>query len=236
MSGWNGQFNARLQRLEKKAAEGGGGLPPYTSADKGDVLTVTEEYVSGETIYSNIVSFEEGEAVVADKNIFDGISVGTVLKLTIGDKVFIGQVVSSAPVVKVLGDRRAGAFAVSNSVTGATTFGYVDSASGTSYTGDYAVKLETVEAEKSADWKPTAAEFYSGDGYYFGNLTVAEGAAKMAEGKLVFTYDESSGRLYLLTGITGNEETGYEVYCNFVSTAVKTGLAGSDKLPYITVQ
>lgn len=24
MSGWNGQFNARLQRLEKKAAEGGG--------------------------------------------------------------------------------------------------------------------------------------------------------------------------------------------------------------------
>lgn len=25
MSGWNGQFNARLQRLEKKAAEGGGG-------------------------------------------------------------------------------------------------------------------------------------------------------------------------------------------------------------------
>lgn len=25
MSEWNGQFNARLQRLEKKAAEGGGG-------------------------------------------------------------------------------------------------------------------------------------------------------------------------------------------------------------------
>lgn len=25
MSGWNGQFNARLQRLEKKAAKGGGG-------------------------------------------------------------------------------------------------------------------------------------------------------------------------------------------------------------------
>lgn len=63
-----GQFNARIEQLERGEASGGGGgssLPSYTSADKGKVLTVNEggdgvEWAAGQKIFH---IYDEGEGV-----------------------------------------------------------------------------------------------------------------------------------------------------------------------------
>lgn len=72
MSGWNGQFNGRLQRLEKK---GETELPKPSSADAGKVITVNEDgdgYVlaeggSGQSVLVANVEMVSENAIRLDK-------------------------------------------------------------------------------------------------------------------------------------------------------------------------
>lgn len=81
MSGLNGQFNARLQKLERVIESGGSSLPSYSSSDIGKVLTVGEaEPVA--VVPEQTVSLTDGVGQLANFD-FSALSVGDVVSITI---------------------------------------------------------------------------------------------------------------------------------------------------------
>jgi len=88
MSGLNGQFNSRLQTLERMQKEGGSSLPSYSSSDIGKVLTVGEgsETVQTVIVPQQTVNFVEGTASLSNVAMtYDDLVVGDTATLHISD-------------------------------------------------------------------------------------------------------------------------------------------------------
>ena len=155
----SGQFNARIEQLEREVegSGSGSGLPPYTSADKGKVLTVgkdAEHPVQQTIIPEQSVTLESGgEINLATFGVDSGVDFDFFENASVGDKCYIS--IGGADAVESTAENVYGEtlFPIGNYYVGyASMFNGTGVASFTE-TGSVTVSAYAITLPIVADWR-----------------------------------------------------------------------------------
>lgn len=226
----NGDDIAPVTREEyflRKAASGSGegGLPPYTSADKGKVLTVGEDAEHGETTV--IIPVQEITLVdepVPVNGSLDALNNGDSCTITVNG-------VSHPASCEVTADGK-------EIITQDGTIDIFED-DGTLYavigdpiiSGSYTISASIITPATVDKWDAPVLVYYPSNTYNFIGISVSEALEMLGKvHKLPFTV--ASDGVKICSHIVQTGADSYSVFMNFSSTAVAQNVRGSVALPH----
>ena len=181
---------------------GGGGLPPYTSADKGKGLFVVDDadHPVSTTILSASVAFTEGQGEISNFSSLSALSEGDTATLTINDVSYTGVVESSIGDMLGITDEESGigiAWNLAPPNDSCIAF-YFDKVQQTGYTGTFTVTVMTFVPNVKAGWENSRSVYL----FEVGTTTPNDVYAALEAGKIVVD-------LYINKASGGNSSAGY---------------------------